>query len=381
MSIVLVFDVAIEMTLPGASGPSSRWLIECKDYGHPVGVADVEEFFTKVQQVGAADSKAVVVTSNSFQSGALEFARSKRIGLLRMFPSSEFKWELHRSPSSLRMSRSASLEGDVLRGLTKEDYRSRQFDFFCNSGDLFTYSLHDFFLALARDGFDTTSLQALAVEPNDTSLVIFMNPEEIERRCQAVHAVIRYNCGAVSLDAVCVWQKLEAGLAVKTGSRASREEFERGILGRISFNPPSIVIFSDPDGGPRQRFTLAHELGHLLLGHDAFMQAESVDAKDIEDSDCVDLGENDIRRLEWQANRFASCLLLPRHSFVRSAHEKAHQMGLRDKGYGLIFLDQQPINVRNYRDLTDALMATYEVSRSVVSIRLKDFGLLNDSSP
>jgi len=103
----IVFDVAIEFTLAGETEPSMRWLIECKHYGHPVGVAEIEEFFAKVQQVAAANSKAVVVTSNSFQSGALEFARSKGIGLLRMFPPSAFKWELLRSPSSLRISRVA----------------------------------------------------------------------------------------------------------------------------------------------------------------------------------------------------------------------------------------------------------------------------------
>ena len=82
-------------------------LIECKDYSRPVPVDDVEEFFAKVQQVAPAKAKAIVVSSNSFQSGALEFACSKGIGLLRMFPESEFKWVLHRSLSSVRIVRSA----------------------------------------------------------------------------------------------------------------------------------------------------------------------------------------------------------------------------------------------------------------------------------
>jgi Zn-dependent peptidase ImmA (M78 family) len=109
------------------------------------------------------------------------------------------------------------------------------------------------------------------------------------------------------------------------------------------------------------------------------MQAESVDEKDIESGDYTDLGVDDIRRLEWQASCFASCLLLPRDSFVASAFEKARQMDLKDRGYGLIFLDHQPINTHNYYILTSALMAAYEVSRTAVSIRLKSLGLLNDS--
>jgi len=60
---------------------------------------------------------------------------------------------------------------------------------------------------------------------------------------------------------------------------------------------------------------------------------------DIETGDYTDLAEDDIRHLEWQANYFASCLLLPRDSFVASVFEKARQMDLRDRGHGLIFLD------------------------------------------
>jgi Zn-dependent peptidase ImmA (M78 family) len=375
----IVFDVAIELTLPGADVPSMVWLIECKHYDHPVPVDDVEEFFTKVQQVAAAKSKAIVVTSNSFQSGALEFARSKGIGLLRVFPTSEFKWILHRSPSSLHMSRSLSRDGDVWSGLTEEHYHSRRFDFFCNVRDLFTYSLHDFFMALTSDAFDTTFLNAIAAERNDSDMVAFLSTEEIEDRCRTIRCAIGYKGGGVSLETVCAWQRLEAGLTVVTGAAANRGEAERGILGRISFNPPSIIVFFDPMDVRRQRFTLAHELGHLLLGHGAYMQSESVDEKDIESGDYTDLGVDDVRRLEWQANYFASCLLLPRDSFVASAFEKARQMDLKDRGYGLIFLDHQRINTRNYYIFTSTLMDAYEVSRTAVSIRLKALGLLNDS--
>ena len=62
----IIFDLAIEVVLPGATVPSMLCLIECKHYGRPVQVDDVEEFFVKVQQVAAAGSKAIIVTTNSF---------------------------------------------------------------------------------------------------------------------------------------------------------------------------------------------------------------------------------------------------------------------------------------------------------------------------
>jgi hypothetical protein len=172
----IVFDVVIEITLLGADVPSMVCLIECKDYDHPVPVDDVEEFFTKVQQVASAKSKAILVSSNSFQRGACEFARSKGIGLLRWFPTSEFKWVLYRSPSTLQISRSLSRDSNILRGLTEEHYHSHRFDFYCSVRDLFTYSLNDFFVALTSESFDLETLGAIAAEPDSTNIVAFMAP-------------------------------------------------------------------------------------------------------------------------------------------------------------------------------------------------------------
>jgi len=374
----IVFDVSIEIILPGATTPSTVWLIECKNYSHPVPVNDVEEFFAKVQQVAAAKAKAVMVTNNSFDRGTLEFARAKGIGLLRVFPLGQLKWVLHRSPSSLHTSRSDNRERDIWTGLTQQHYQSRRFDFFCNFEELFTCSLEEFFLALASEVLDAESLNAIATEPSETNVVPFITDDEIEYGCRAIHSAIQYQGGAVSLQAVCTWQEHATGLKVLTGAAARREGIERDVLGRISFEPACITVFFDPMGGRRQRFTLAHELGHWFLGHGSFLQAESVDQNDVERDDDTEIGTDDIRRLEWQANRFASCLLLPRDSFLASAIKKAREMDLQDHGHGLLYVDHQRVNQQNHFVFTSDLATAYDVSQRAVSIRLKNLGLLKD---
>jgi Zn-dependent peptidase ImmA (M78 family) len=157
---------------------------------------------------------------------------------------------------------------------------------------------------------------------------------------------------------------------------ADEEAISKGILGRITFTPPSIEIYHDAIGARRERFTLAHELGHLLLEHGEYLRAESFDTQDLEQSGNDDLESDMIRRLEWQANRFASSLLLPREQFIQSALIKAESMGLRNKGFGLIYLDNQAVNQRNYIVITSALMDQFDVSRKAVEIRLKDLELL-----
>src|SRR5687768_2166293 len=73
----IVFDVAIEVYLPGTEEYSLLVLIECKNYGHRVPVNDAEEFFSKVQQVAAANCKAIIASTAAFQHGTVEYAKSK----------------------------------------------------------------------------------------------------------------------------------------------------------------------------------------------------------------------------------------------------------------------------------------------------------------
>ena len=89
----IIFDVSIEITLPGETDYSFVYLIECKNYSSSVPASDVEEFYAKVQQVAAANSKAVVATNANVQKGGLAFMQSKGIGLLRYFGDT-YKWQL-----------------------------------------------------------------------------------------------------------------------------------------------------------------------------------------------------------------------------------------------------------------------------------------------
>jgi hypothetical protein len=47
----IVFDIAIEVSIPGIRIPSMVCLIECKHYEHPVPVSDVEEFLPKYSRL------------------------------------------------------------------------------------------------------------------------------------------------------------------------------------------------------------------------------------------------------------------------------------------------------------------------------------------
>lgn len=80
-------DVSFSITVAG--GASILILVECKCYGHKVPVDDVEEFHSKLDDIGA--QKGIMVTTVGFQSGARTAAKGRRIALALLTPSSASK--------------------------------------------------------------------------------------------------------------------------------------------------------------------------------------------------------------------------------------------------------------------------------------------------
>jgi len=88
----------------------------------------------------------------------------------------------------------------------------------------------------------------------------------------------------------------------------------------------------------RQRFTIAHELGHYIMGHD--------DTRIIDDT--FDKPTNK----EQEANKFAAELLMPRNMLKRDIEEKEYDIPM--------------------------LAKRYEVSEQAISVRLLETALINN---
>jgi len=380
------FDISVEVFLPGQDTFSLLILVECKNYSHRVPVDDVEEFFAKIQQVSGANTKGIIVATKAFQESAFNFSKSKGIGLLRYYDKSDFKWMLTRSPSAMVSSRYALNERKQAReALISDAYRSRFFDCHCYSNGNYTNSLKLFFLNLVHENNGREIKRRLAPvinEINETRrLVPYVDNSEIENVTENVLRQIDYTNGEVSLDIVCSFLSDKRGLHVQFVVADAEETRNNEILGKIRFSPLQITVFrNDQLTEERKRFTLAHELGHLFLGHSKYMAGEYCETKDFELDNPADLGVKDIMRMEWQANHFASCLLLPKSPFLADFYSIVEDIKLRNRGFGVIYLDNQRINIVTYRRVTDVLMRKYKVSRTVAKIRLKKFGLLHDAS-
>lgn len=78
-------DVAIEISLLGGSEPFFIWVWESKNYSSPLSVDQVEEFHSKLQQIGADKTKGTVFLSGEIQKSALAYAAANGIAQLILF--------------------------------------------------------------------------------------------------------------------------------------------------------------------------------------------------------------------------------------------------------------------------------------------------------
>lgn len=106
-----------------------------------------------------------------------------------------------------------------------------------------------------------------------------------------------------------------------------REKFADGSIGRSMFNGEQIVISYRPIQENRDRFTIAHELGHIFLHfakgldyvfvdkeHDMFDQSEEVEEVEEALMAAARYGQDQDHHYENEANIFASELLVPKKS-------------------------------------------------------------------
>lgn len=299
----IIFDVSIEIFLPGSIEYSILVLIECKNSGRPISVEDAEEFFSKIEQVASANGKGILAATNSFQEGTVTYSSSKGIALLRYFDESNLQWELNRSLSVTMTSISEKEESEIYDGLTKEEYTSSAFNLFGIHEGKATHS----FKELAKKLAYTSSLKKEDIEKianTEVELkgrVKFLQKSEIEDIISDLLMSTGYQKGAVSLETICEKERSNNALELLIKEPSDLEKKD-GILGRISFNPTIIQIYTqEREYLGRERFTLAHELGHHVLGHASYMKREYSKERDLTFDLNNPVSAHDIKKMEWQA--------------------------------------------------------------------------------
>lgn len=136
------------------------------------------------------------------------------------------------------------------------------------------------------------------------------------------------------------------------------EEFSHDVLGAYDFTQRKLFIRETIDNVGRRRFTWAHEYGHFVLHSPHFLQQTFRlfdDSRESVGAVQLNRGRIDTRnKLEWQANQFASHILMPTHLII----EKLESMRMK----------------RPAEDLVHQLSTIAEVSLQASRIRLEQMG-------
>jgi len=155
------------------------------------------------------------------------------------------------------------------------------------------------------------------------------------------------------------------------------------ILGRFEFESRRILVDRVlPADSPRFRWTLCHEIGHLVL-HRKLNPKLIFRVKSAVVDTATELRfarkpqRSELDWIEWQANQFAAALLLPRVIVGTTLGAVQHEFGI--PRLGRIYLDDQTCNVRDYAAVLHEVSIRLNVSRTVLRIRLLNLGILTDA--
>ena len=156
------------------------------------------------------------------------------------------------------------------------------------------------------------------------------------RKCEMSQAPIDVEAVAIRIGAIVTYEAFTEDL-----SGVLVKEKARTVIGVNSFHPKT-----------RQRFTIAHEIGHLVLQHkgEIFVD-QTVVKRDARSSQAVD-------RQEIDANRFAAELLMPEPLVKEAVHRR----------------QERKADISSTQ-IIDELAAEFQVSAQAMEYRLTNLGM------
>lgn len=361
----ITFDIAIEVFLLDQDEPYIIMLIECKNYSKNIPVDDIEEFSTKVSQVGKHNTKAICVTTNGFQQGALKIAKNRKIGLWRIL-AAENKHEivLNRTINRIKEKKeiiSHFLTSDILENISASNiYIQTPLRFTTIPKDL----IYDFLLSQEelspKEFFDYHRINFYS------KAIPYKSKKELSTLAEKLFNEFQEN-NTIDLDKII--NKINYKI-IKINDIDNSN-----IIGKLDTKLKTITILGVKHYSQHQiNFAKAHEIAHIFLKHDKYIISENISNTGESHSTSIEVNQN-IDRLEFQANYFAACLLLPENLLKASLNYYLIKYDIKNRGFSPLYIDLQPCNFENYKKIILPLTKMFDVSQETMRIRLTELGL------
>lgn len=146
-------------------------------------------------------------------------------------------------------------------------------------------------------------------------------------------------------------------LAKKEGCKLTQFEGQNDISGMLKrFDKKNVIAYNDSHPETRKRFTIAHEIGHLICHYDRDVfvdKTQRVNFRNARSGLAID-------QQEIEANAFAASLLMPKNLIEQEASS------LISGGM-----------VTQVDELIEKLADTFQVSSQAMEYRLKNLGIID----
>lgn len=363
----IITDISVEVTLPGAESYSCLYVFECKDYSGTVSIDNIEEFSSKLSQIAGHNVKGIMVTTAHYSKNGINLGKARGIGLARISVDDELYYDVYRKNNS---GNNYNKKSNILNKLTNSI--KLQSGEICS---IYDDIVHDNIYSLLKH----IGLLENSPSFNKIKNIPYISDRELEEKSilllkKFTPMVFQY-IQKTPLDIIC--EKLGEEKNVRFIFNEDLGEIDNeDILGKIIFNPITIYISpSLPKETSRWRFTLAHEIAHLLLHIEILSDsyAKSIDTMKNLDSNVN--GEM-AKRLELQANFFASCLLMPKLPFEILVKQRFYYDNIKGSA---LRLDRQKNNVDEYFRIVNDIKKYFIVSQASAKFRMLYLDLLYET--
>ncbi len=335
------FDLTIEVWPPSAERYTLLYIIECKNYSHNVPVDDIEEFHNKIEQVSGVNVKGVFVTNIGFQKGAYNIADSIGMMLIQLNYDESHRIILHK----IRRSES--------------DERPHE------NWDL---TIEKILFEVFNKNTKILGLKRLSSEKINSISKDFLNEFNPD--------IINYY-QSLPINDLIEYLRWKHQLTVEFSDTLGLDSRGNKVEAIYDREENRIHIDASLENTERFKFIFSHELGHFLLHQD--LKMNQIAYNSFSDSQYnFRLGkhklDNEKQWIEWQANHFAACLILPATSLRARLILFQDKKGIRNQG--TIYYDHQPINRIDFGKTITFLSNFFKVTATNVKYRLEELGIL-----
>ena len=313
---------------------SNLLVVECKDHGRKIDNSIYREFVGNLSDYPRSGVRGIMVSSAGFTQQVITLAQSDNIALVVLSEQSDWETIIWRKINS---------------------FEQHQFGHKVLTGEAST----SYPIVYSGNSFVTVSdlLQECGIPMSKALHIPFMEDNVICKKVEDILQNTKYLIKENFID--CCFS------LIAPNYKFDFVEMQEDCLGKCDFKEHVITINSSLSKH-RQNFTIAHELGHIALHSSIVENLFSIEDRESDKNTII--SKSIYGRMEYQANTFASYLLMPNIPFMAEVNKLFKENWITT---GRLYHDYQPCNIRDCNVVVGALSSKFNVSQEAVIVRLK----------